>query len=394
MTIDREIYQLKNPGAPGKRALALGIIGAIASLVGYYLNPEQLFHSYLVAYEFWLTIALGALFFVMLHHLVGARWSIVLRRLAETIAQVIPLMAVLFIPVLFGLPYLYEWSHKESVAADAILRWKSSYLNVVFFIIRAVFYFAVWTYLARRLYKISLEQDNGFKEEQVRKFRLTSAPGVIIYGLTITFAAFDWLMSLDAHWYSTIFGVYIFGGSLVGIIAVMIVLALYLRKGNILSDCITIEHYHDLGKLLFAFTVFWAYIAFSQYFLIWYANIPEETIWFRHRWVGSWKTLSLLIVFGHFIAPFFILITRGIKRNPRYLGVMALWMLIMHWVDLYWVVLPGFHHDGAFISWIDFAPLLGIGGLCFWYFWRLLSSQPLVPVGDPRLDDSIKLTVN
>jgi hypothetical protein len=394
MTIDREKYLLKNPGVTGKRALALGIIGVAASLIGYYLNPEQFFHSYLVAYEFWLTLALGALFFVMLHHLVSARWSIVLRRLSETIAQIIPFMAVLFIPILIGLPYLYEWSHKESVAADALLRWKSSYLNVIFFIIRAVFYFAVWSYLARRLYKISLEQDKGFKEEQVRKFRLISAPGIIIYGLTVTFAAFDWLMSLDAHWYSTIFGVYIFGGSVVGIIAIIIVLAVYLRQGGILSDCITIEHYHDLGKLLFAFMVFWAYIAFSQYFLIWYANIPEETIWFSHRWVGSWKTLSLLIVFGHFVVPFFILITRGIKRNPLYLGVMALWMLIMHWVDLYWVVLPGLHHEGVLISWIDFAPLLAIGGLCVWYFWRLLSSQPLVPAGDPRLEDSIKLTIN
>lgn len=390
MKIDTLKYSLTDSGYFGKYALIAGIFGIAFSTLAYINNAEQFFHSYLIAYEFWLTVALGALFFVMLHHLVGARWSIVLRRLAETISQGIPLMAILFIPILAGLPHLYEWNHKDIVAGDQFLSGKTGYLNATFFIIRAIIYFGIWSYLARRLHKISLEQDNGFKIEQLRKFRLTSAPGMIIYALTVTFAAFDWMMSLDAHWYSTIFGVYIFSGSVVGIISILIIITLYLRRRGILADSITVEHYHDLGKLLFAFVVFWAYIAFSQYFLIWYANIPEETIWYRNRWVGSWKTLSLMIVFGHFVIPFFILITRAAKRNPIFLGIMAFWMLTMHWVDLYWVIMPAMHHSGVSVSWIDLVVMLAVGGLFLWNFWRIYASKPLLPIGDPHLQKSIE----
>jgi len=390
MKIDGQKYLLTDSSSFGKNALFAGIVGIAFSALACIVNADQFFHSYLIAYEFWLTIALGALFFVMLHHLVGAKWSIVLRRLAETISQGIPLMAILFIPILIGLPHLYEWSNKDIVNGDQILSGKSGYLNATFFIIRAIIYFGVWSYLAQRLHKISLEQDNGFKIEQARKLRVTSAPGMIIYALTVTFAAFDWMMSLDAHWYSTIFGVYIFSGSVVAIISTIIIITLYLGRREILSDCITIEHYHDLGKLLFAFVVFWAYIAFSQYFLIWYANIPEETIWFRNRWVGSWKTMSLLIVFGHFAVPFFILITRAAKRNPIFLGIMAFWILAMHWIDLYWVVMPSMHRGGVSISWIDLAAMITVGGLFLWNFWRIYSSRSLLPVGDPHLQKSIE----
>jgi hypothetical protein len=204
MKIDGQKFLLTDSGSFGKKALITGIIGIVLSLVGYFLNPEQFFHSYLVAYRFWLSISLGALFFVMLHHLVGAKWSIVIRRLTEALALGFPLMAILFLPILLGLPYLYEWSHKDVVAGDQILAGKAPYLNVTFFVVRAIIYFAVWIFLARRLHKISVAQDNGFKEEQVRQFRSTSAYGMILYAMTVTFAAFDWVMSLNAHWYSTI----------------------------------------------------------------------------------------------------------------------------------------------------------------------------------------------
>jgi hypothetical protein len=326
----------------------------------------------------------------MLHHLVGAKWSIVIRRLTEALALGFPLMAILFLPILLGLPYLYEWSHKDVVAGDQILAGKAPYLNVTFFVVRAIIYFAVWIFLARRLHKISVAQDNGFKEEQVRQFRSTSAYGMILYAMTVTFAAFDWVMSLNAHWYSTIYGVYIYSGSVVAIISVIIVLLLYLRRQGILAESITVEHYHDLGKLLFAFVVFWAYIAFSQYLLIWYANIPEETIWYRNRWIGSWKAVSLIIVFGHFAVPFFILITRAAKRNLKFLGIMAGWLLVMHWVDLYWLVFPTLHKEGAVLSWIDLATMVGIGGLFIWFIWRALAARPLLPVGDPHLRQSME----
>ncbi len=385
MKIDGSKYLLTDSGAFGRNALIAGVVGIALSVIGYFLNAGQFFRSYLVAYQFWLTVALGALFFVMLHHLVSAKWSIVLRRIAEVLSQGIPLMAILFIPVIAGMPYLYEWSHKDIVAGDPILSGKAGYLNATFFIIRAVIYFAVWSYLARRLYKVSLEQDEGFKPEQVRKFRVTSAPGMIIYALTVTFASFDWMMSLDARWFSTIFGVYIFSGAVVGVLAIIIIIALYLRGKGILAESITVEHYHDLGKLLFAFVVFWAYIAFSQYLLIWYGNIPEETIWYRERWVGWWKAVSLLIVFGHFTVPFLILITRRAKRNPGFLAIMAGWMLIMHWVDLYWVAMPSISHDEVSVSWIDMATMLAVGGIFLWNFRRIFSKRPLLAARATRI---------
>jgi hypothetical protein len=206
---------------------------------------------------------------------------------------------------------------------------------------------------------------------------------MILFAITVTFAAFDWLMSLDAHWYSTIFGVYIFSGGVVGVLAFMTLTVLYLRGRGVLRDQITIEQYHDLGKLLFAFLIFWAYMAFSQYLLIWYANIPEETIWYHHRWEGSWKNVSLLLVGGHFVVPFFILITRGAKRNLASMAMMSAWLLFMHGVDLYWIVMPGLHPHGAQLSWIDLGCLLGVGGTFCRIFWWKFTAGPLVPVGDP-----------
>jgi len=392
MNIDRNTYRLTDGGRYGTVALGLGIGGLVLSAVGYLVDPAQFFHSYLTAFVFWLTIGLGGIFFTMLHHLVGARWSVVLRRLAEAIGANTPWMIIFFIPLLAGMHELYHWTHAEAVASDQLLQAKAPYLNVGFFIVRAVFYFAVWLLLAYGLYRLSLKQDSGHTEEIRKKMVRLSAPGMIAFAVTITFASFDWLMSLDAHWYSTIFGVYIFSGALVGILSFMTITAVYLRKKNILAETITVEHYHDLGRLTFAFTVFWAYMAFSQYFLIWYANIPEETVWFLHRWEGGWKTLSLVLVLGHFVIPFFILITRGAKRKPGFLKIIVIWMFLMHLVDLYWVVMPSLHHHGVHLSWIDPVTVIGIGGIFCWLFWRRLLSQPLVPVGDPGLDESINIS--
>ena len=392
MRLDGKTYRLEDKGRYGRVATVFAIGGLALSLVVYFVDSHQFFYSYLTAFVFWATIGLGGLFFVMLHHLVNARWSIVLRRLAESVASVLPYMAILFIPVLFGMHDLYHWSHADAVASDAILQKKAAYLNPTFFIIRAVLYFVVWGLLAWRLHRASVEQDGGHSESLQMRMRRISAPGMILFAITVTLAAFDWLMSLDAHWYSTIFGVYIFSGGVVGLLAFVTVTVVYLRRKDVLNDTITVEHYHDLGKLTFAFVVFWAYMAFSQYLLIWYANIPEETIWYFHRWEGSWKTATLLLVFGNFVVPFFILITRGAKRKFGFLALMCGWLLLMHFVDLFWVVMPGLHPHGVHISWIDLVCLLGIGGLFCRIFWWKFTSGPLVPVGDPRLNDSIRLT--
>jgi hypothetical protein len=384
------IYRLSGEGNYGKTFLFIGIVGAIASIAGFAVDKGHFFHSYLTAFAFWLTLGLGGLFFTMLHHLTNATWSVVLRRFSENVMMILLFMALLFIPIIAGIGQLYHWSDQNIVAADAVLKSKSLYLNTGFFIVRAVFYIGVWLFLARGLYRNSLAQDNRPGEEQIRRMRKISAPGMLLFALTITFAAFDWFMSLDAHWYSTAFGVYVFSGSLLSALAFITLVTILLRDKGMLSDLITKEHYHDLGKLLFAFTVFWGYIAFAQYFLIWYANIPEETIWYRTRWIG-WRPITLLIVFGHFVLPFVVLISRGAKRNLTVMKLMGFWLLFMHWVDVYWVIMPNYSKRAGQALWIDVAAMLGIGGFALWYFWRRMVSHPLVPVNDPRLAASAQL---
>jgi hypothetical protein len=263
-------------------------------------------------------------------------------------------------------------------------------LNFTFFLIRTIIYFLVWITLAYLLNKVSLRQNTAYSPEQTRRMRIISAPGMILFAFSITFASFDWLMSLDAHWYSTIFGLYVFSGSFLSMLALITFIIIRLQSNNVLTECITKEHYHDLGKLMFAFTVFWGYMAFSQYFLIWYGNIPEETIWFLHRWGDGWEIISLIIVFGHFAIPFFILFPQVTKRNKTIMTIMTIWLLLMHWVDIYWIVMPSLHH-GLHLSWIDLAPFIGIGGIFMYIFWKRFVSQPLVPVNDPKLQQSIDL---
>lgn len=390
MKLDDKTYRLPGTGNFARIAYAVGLIGVVASLLGFALDRQQFYFSWLTAFVFWFTLAAGGLFFTMLHHLTGATWSVVLRRLSEAVMSMVPYMAIAFLPLLPGIADLYHWSHADAVIHDELLQKKSVYLNVPFFVTRQIIYFAVWTLLAALLNKYSRLQDKGPDRPLADRFIKISAPGMIAFAITITFASFDWLMSLEPHWYSTIFGVYIFSGALVAIISFLSLFLLALRRRGILENEVTVEHYHDLGRLLFAFMVFWAYMAFSQYFLIWYGNIPEETIWMRNRWEGAWRTISLLLVFGHFIVPFFILITRVAKRRLFTLGVLAGWLLFMHLVDVYWVVMPNLHHDFHF-SWLDLTTLIAIGGLFMGRLWQIYSSRPLVPVGDPKLKSSMEM---
>ena len=387
-----EQFKLPESLKPGKIALIFGGAGLLLSAVGFFLDAKQFYHSYLAAFVFWTTIALGGLFFTMLHHLTGATWSVVLRRFSEAIMVILPVLAILFLPIIPGMHDMYHSTHEEAVAADHILQQKEPYLNIPFFLIRAVFYFGVWFLLARTLKKYSTQQDNAPEPSLTDKMRRFSAPGMLLFAVTLTYAAFDWLMSLNPHWYSTIFGVYIFSGSLLSVLAFILLAALYLRGKDVLQSVITLEHYHDLGKLLFGFTVFWAYIAFSQYMLIWYGNIPEETEFFLQRWEGSWKYVSMVIVFFHFALPFLILVTRAAKRNLALMKVMGFWFLIIHYVDIHWIVMPTLHTEGFSLSWIDFTTLIGIGGLFVWYFWKQFAQQATVPINDPKLQSSIQFT--
>ncbi len=394
MKLDTKTFRFTDTGAFGSRALTIGALGLLASAAGYFVNSEQFFHSYLTAFVFWVTLALGALFFTMIHHLVDAEWSVAIRMVMETAMVTLPIMIIFFIPIAFGIHDLFEWSHLDVVANDHLLQGKAPYLNTVFFLARTAGYFLVWYLLTRALYNRSIRQDTSNEKGQTIRMRQISAPGMVLFGFTLTYAAFDWLMSLTPHWYSTIFGVYIFVGSLLASLAFFTLMLLYLRSKDVLADKVTVEHYHDLGKLMFAFVIFWAYIGFSQYFLIWYGNIPEETMWYQERWVGSWKGISMLVLFGHFILPFIVLLTRAAKRNLKVLAFIGFWMLFIHWVDIYWIVLPSLGAHGAdaphgfSLSWMDLTTMLGIGGIFVWLFWKRFTSQPAVPVNDPKLEAS------
>jgi len=388
MNMNTETYQLTGTKKISVVAVVLCLIGVIASGIGYFMDTDQFLHSYLISFVFWVMIGLGGLFFVMVHHLTGANWSVVVRRIFENIMVVVPFMFIFAIPLILNLDRLYHWSIPEVMHSDHLLEGKAPFLNDTFFIIRFVGYFVIWFVLSRLLYKSSLKQDKG--EPQIKRMRLVSAPGMILFALSITFAGFDWVMSLDAHWYSTIFGAYIFAGSVLSVLSFLTLFVFYMKRKNILGNIITVEHYHDFGKLMFAFIIFWGYMAFSQYFLIWYGNIPEETVWFLHRWQGGWKTITLMIVFGHFVIPFFYLFPQGVKKNAVALIIISFWILAIHWIDLYWLIMPGFLHEHVHFSWMDVSTMLAMGGFFVGIFLYYTRSQPLVPVNDPGLEKSIK----
>jgi hypothetical protein len=362
--------------------------GAACAILGA-ANPRQFFFSWLVSFLFFLSLALGALFFVLIQYATQGGWGIVVRRIGETLFATIPVLAALFLPVLLGLHDLYEWSHAEAVASDPLLQWKAPYLNVPFFLIRAALYFGIWSFIALLYYRRSRGQDATGDPAVSARLRRLAGPAIIVLALTQTFASVDWIMSLTPHWYSTIFGVYFFAGSFVGFIALLSVAAVAMRRAGLLDTVINAEHLHDIGKLLFAFTAFWAYIAFSQFFLIWYANLPEETIWYAARMEGSWMTVSILIMMGHFVAPFFYLMGRAVKRKGWTLAIGGSWLLAMHFVDLYWQVMPTLHPEGVRPSVLDLAALLAVGGTVVAAASWLLRRQALVPLRDPRLAESL-----
>ncbi len=390
MKLDKDTFNLSELEGLRKFALLLGALGLAGCVFGFCTHRDQFFYSYLTSLIFWLSIGLGSLFFVLLHHLVDATWSVIIRRLLENVMITLPVLLFFFIPILLNLHDLYHWSHADAVAQDELLQQKEPFLNPAFFSIRAVIYFLIWGVLANKLYNTSLKQDNGDGRGLALKMRNISGPGMLLFALTCTFASFDWIMSLDPHWYSTIFGVYFFAGCFLAILAFTTLTLSFLQSKGVLTDEVTIEHYHDLGKLMFAFTVFWAYIAFSQYFLIWYGNIPEETIWYLHRWEGNWKYLSLFLVLGHFVIPFTILLSRVPKRNIRVMTIMSVWMLVVHWLDIFWLVMPNLQKHHFHFSWLDIATFIGIGGTFIYFVCKRLSSQPIVPVNDPKLQASIK----
>ena len=370
-------------------ASVFALLGAVACAILGAGNPKQFFFSWLVSFLFFLSLALGGLFFVLIQYAVQGGWGIVLRRIGETIFATIPVMAALFVPVVLGLHDLFEWAHPGAADHDALLRWKEPYLNVSFFLIRAALYFVIWSFMAILYYRGSRGQDVTGDPGVSARLRRLAGPAIIVLALTQTFASIDWIMSLTPHWYSTIFGVYFFSGSFVGFIALLSVVVVAMRWAGLLETVITAEHLHDIGKLLFAFTTFWAYIGFSQFFLMWYANLPEETVWYKARIEGSWMQVSLLLIAGHFVVPFFYLMGRAVKRKGTTLAVGGAWLLIMHFVDLYWQIMPTLHPEGLRPSALDVAAFVAIGGCFVAAASWLMRRQALVPLRDPRLAESL-----
>lgn len=382
-------------GAGTRWAMIAAAIGVLGLLASFFLAPggehgrEAFLRSYLVNFMFFLSLGLGGLFFVMITHLVRAGWSVPLRRVAEALAWMVIPMSLGALVVMFNVPSIYEWSHADVVEHDWLLQQKAGWLNESFFMFRIAAYFAVWSVLALIFVGGSAKQDKTGDPAITRRMEVLSAPGMILFAVTVTLAAFDLIMSLYPHWYSTIFGVYYFSGAALGFFCLVPLIAGLLHRSGRLGHAVTVEHYHDFGRLMFAFVCFWAYIAFSQYMLIWYGNIPEETIFYKIRQTGPWLSLSLVLLFGHFILPFLFLMSRHPKRHRAVLSLSAVWLLLMHWCDMFYLIVPGSRIGSE--PWIatDLSLLFGMGGLFFaLVFWRL-GRGPLIPVKDPRLTESL-----
>jgi hypothetical protein len=360
----------------GISALALCSIGAVFS-------RQHFFQAYLFAYLFWLGIALGCLGIIMLHNLSGGGWGVVIRRLLESGMRTLPLMALFFLPLLFGLPYLYEWARPEEVAHDALLQHKAAYLNVPFFLIRAAFYFALWVGAAWAMSRWSRPYDANADPRLIARLRTFSGPGLAIYVLTITFASMDWVMSLEAHWYSTIYGVHFLGGHALAAFAFAILFAGVLSRRPPFSGIVAPARWIDLGNLLLGFVMLWAYFAFSQWLIIWSGNLPEEIVWYTRRNSGGWEWVARLLVVFHFFLPFLLLLSRAAKRRERMLAAIAGAIIAMRFVDIFWYTMPAFRPGQFSVHWMDVAAPVGLGGVWLAGLLRQMRREPA-----PLLRDS------
>jgi len=384
-------YQLdQSTWTKGRNTLVLAaLISVVACLAGYLNDPVRFHRSYIVAFAYVAAAGLGAFFFVMVQYLTGSAWSVTMRRIMENIMVTLPVCFLLFIPVALGLKDIYPWMDRAMVLADPVLKQKADFLSEKWFILRGCIMFALWSIWIFAIYYQSTKQDKERSARQMNIIARWSAPGLFLVVVVGSLAAFDWLMSLEPKWYSTIFGLYILAGGALTFMAFVTLICLGFRRAGILKNSITPEHYHDLGKWLFALTAFYTYIAFSQYLLIWYANLPEETIWYRHRMEGSWLPVSLAMPFIRFLIPFFILLCRPAKRSLKMIAAIAIWSLVVEYVDLYWIVMPTYFKSGPQLSWMDFATLAATLSICGLAFWSRFRKNKLAPVGDLRFEQSV-----
>ncbi len=461
--VARERYRIPREGTwanAWKISAVLGALGIAGAAMGWSNDPHRFAFSWLFGIMASLAIALGALFFVIVQHMSAAGWSVTLRRTAEFLAAGLPVIGLLFLPLLTQMDELYPWMHhwRESVAEqhegahepeghddaaagegeehgslgllggvaraqehggghggaeghggghgegahhtpehaahEAVIESKLAYLNQPFFIGRAISYFLVWLVLTVFFFRRSIAQDSTRDLQLTRSMQSWSPLATITFALTLTFAAFDWMMSLEPAWFSTIFGVQYFAVACVSSLAAIILLLYGLRAAGLMGEAVSVEHFHDMGKLLFGFLVFWAYISFSQFMLIWYASIPEETTYYHLRAQGGWYELSIIGLVCHFFIPFFLLISRNAKRRVEVLVFGAAWLLVLHVAEIFWLVMPYVTPGHLTLHWMDLAALFGVGGAYFTVVLLLMTRYPLIPVGDPRLSRGLDHVVH
>ena len=369
----------------------IAIVALVGSGIGAYLSPRQFSFSWLFAFAVYFTLCAGCLFWIIVHYVTDAEWSVVVRRQLENIGMLWPLLLVFFLPILFFRHQLYEWMNIPP-GSDHLLEAKRGYLNLNFFLCRAALYFLFFILAAYVLRSLSVKQDRDGNPAFTIRLRKVAFASLPLFAFALTFSAFDWLMGLEFRWFSTMWGPYIFAGSAGASMSLLVLVITALRSAGYLKNVVTLEHYHIMGKWMLAFSVFWAYIAFSQYMLYWYANIPEETQYFIQRNTESWWYLSTLLVIGRFFLAFGILLLRSIKRQPHRLCLLAGWIVLMQVLDMYIVVLPALHKTGVHLSILDFLPLLGIGCTLAFFYLRIVGKTSLFPVRDPRLIESLRLT--
>ncbi len=371
----------------GNLGAALLIIGLILSIVSYYVDPARAAFGYLTSFMYLVCLGIGSLFLVSMEYAAGAVWSVPFRRIAEFFAATVPLFLILAVPLFFGMHDLFSWTNPAVVAKDTVLRERSHYLNTDFFIVRDIVIFLIWTAFYYIIIGNSRKQDKSGEQSYTAKNIKLSAAFIVLFAFTVSVLAFDWLMSMEPHWFSTIFGVYYFADAAWGSLALLTLTSVILYEKGYLSQRITRDHFYSLGTLMFAFTVFWAYIAFSQYMLQWYGNLPEEIIYYIHRWEGGWQVVSIILVLSHFFVPFLLLLPRSSKTNLKMLKFASVWILLALFLDIYWMVMPGMVNNGFQykFSLLDFTFPIAVIGLFIIVFNLVAKKHNMIPVGDPKL---------
>ncbi len=392
--------EIKNPGPlsiPGSfKGVLIGFLAIGVAVFFWTLrsDPSRAWSNYVMNHFFFLSLGLGGVFFAAIQWLTGAMWSTPIRRLGEAFTAYLP-VSIVFMGLLYlGIHTLYPWSHPEHVQGDIVLEHKAGYLNVAFFMIRNLLAFGIWILFARKMVGLSVKQDTAGKgpageDAAGNKNRILAPIFLILFALTFTMSSFDQLMSLDPHWFSTMFGVYMFAGLFYSVLAAICVLAVTLLNHGKLTGIVNENHLHDLGKFMFAFTVFWAYIGFCQFMLIWYANMPEETMYFIKRFEGGWLPTSIILFVAKFVAPFFLLLPREAKRDLKRLRFVGIWMLAAQWLDLLWLVQPQFYEQGPRIGLAEIGVFLGFLGAFGLAVSRFLGKNNIVAIGDPKLEQAV-----